>query len=105
MNIKPLFDRVLILPEYETTQSQSGIVLPETSQERPQTGIVVAVGDGENLDGVKTKMKVKIGDKILFQKYAGNELKLDSKTYVVLRQIDVIGVFNDWENCSSWRRC
>lgn len=95
MNFKPLFDRIVIEPIEKINVSNSGIVLPETSQERPQTGIVVAVGDGENFDGVETKMKVKIGDKILFQKYAGNELKLNDKTYIVLRQIDVIGVYND----------
>ena len=105
MKFKPLFDRIVVDPQVEENISKSGIVLPETSQERPQIGVVVCVGDGENFDGVETKMKVKIGDKILFQKYAGNELKIDGKTYVVLRQIDVIGVFNDWENCGTWRWC
>ena len=100
MNIKPLFDRVLILPDYETTQSQSGIVLPETSQERPQTGIVVAVGDGENLEGIKTEMRVKIGDKVLFNKYIGAEIKIENKTHIVLRQIDIIGVINEWKKNS-----
>lgn len=103
MKFKPLYDRVVVEPEQNESVSKSGIVLPETSQERPQIGFVVAVGDGENFDGVETNIKVQIGDKVLFQKYAGNELKLDGKTYVVLRQIDVIGVFNDWENYSSGR--
>ena len=58
-------------------------------------GVVIAVGDGENFDNVETKMKVQVGDKVLFEKYAGTELKLEEKTYVVLRQIDIIGVFND----------
>ena len=95
MNFKPLYDRIIIDPEISENLTKGGIVLPETSQERPQIGIVVAVGDGENFDGTETKIKVKIGDKVLFQKYAGNELKMGEKTYVVLRQIDVIGVFND----------
>ena len=95
MNFKPLFDRVVVDPNIEENKSTSGIVLPQTSQERPQIGVVVCVGDGENFDGVKTKMKVDIGDKIMFEKYAGNELKLDGKTYVVLRQIDIVGVFSD----------
>ena len=102
MNFKPLYDRVVVDFEVEENISKSGIVLPQTSQERPQIGVVVCVGDGENFDGVETKMKVKIGDKILFQKYAGNELKMNNKTYVVLRQIDIIGVLNDWENCCAW---
>lgn len=103
MNFKPIYDRVVVDPNMEENISKAGIVLPQTSQERPQIGVVVAVGDGENFDGVETKMKVKIGDKILFQKYAGNELKMENKTYIVLRQIDVIGVFNDWEKNCHWR--
>ena len=95
MNFKPLFDRVVVEPNIKENVTESGIVLPETSQERPQVGVVVAVGDGENLDNQQVEMKVKIGDKILFNKYSGNELKLDGKTYIVLRQIDVIGVFNE----------
>ena len=95
MNFKPIFDRVVVDPHVKENVSSSGIVLPQTSQERPQIGVVVAVGDGENFDGVETKMRVKIGDKILFEKYAGTELKMKGKTYVVLRQIDIIGVFND----------
>ena len=95
MNFKPLFDRVVIEPEVKENVSASGIVLPQTSQERPQIGKVVAVGDGENFDCNKTEMRVKIGDRVLFEKYAGTELKVDGKTYVVMRQIDVIGVFND----------
>ena len=95
MNFKPLYDRVVIDPEVEDNVSKSGIVLPKTSQERPQIGVVVSTGDGENFDGVETKIKVKVGDKIMFEKYAGNELKLNGKTYVILRQIDIIGVFND----------
>ena len=95
MKFKPLFDRVVVDPYVQENVAKSGIVLPETSQERPQIGYVVAVGDGENFDAIKTEIKVKIGDKILFERYAGNELKIDGKTYLVLRQIDIIGVFND----------
>ena len=95
MNFKPLFDRVVIEPFENESVSKSGIVLPNTSQERPEIGKVVAVGDGENFDGVKTEIKVKIGDKILFEKYAGIEIKIDEKKYIVLRQIDIVGVFND----------
>ena len=95
MNFKPLFDRVVVEPNQKENITNAGIVLPETSQERPQTGVVVAVGDGENLDNQKVEIKVKIGDKILFNKYSGNELKLNDKNYIVLRQIDIIGVYND----------
>ena len=98
MKFKPLFDRVVICPEEAENKNSSGLVLPETSQERPQKGVVVAVGDGENLDNVKTEMKVKVGDKIVFSKYAGVELKLDGETYLVLRQIDIVGVIDEREN-------
>lgn len=100
MNFKPIFDRVVINPNYEENKTKSGLILPETSQERPQIGKVVAVGEGENFDYVKCEMKVKIGDIVLFNKYAGTELKIDKKTYLVLRQIDIIGVMNERENNS-----
>ncbi len=95
MNIKPLFDRVLIKVESTERKTNTGIVLPETSQERPQVGIVVAVGSGENLDGDKVGMKVCVGDKVVFNRYAGTELKLDQEKYLILRQIDIIGVYYD----------
>lgn len=91
MNIKPLFDRVVILPKEETTNN-SGIILPDTAKERPQFGEVVAVGDGENFDYTKSQMKVEVGNTVLFNKYAGAEIKLDEKTYIIMRQIDIIGV-------------
>ena len=96
MNFKPLFDRVVIKPEKEEMLSSCGIVLPETSQEKPQIGTIVAIGDGENMDNNdKNQMKVCVGDRVVFSKYAGVELKLDGENYVVMRQLDVIGVFDD----------
>lgn len=91
MKVKPLFDRVLILPEKESKVS-SGIILPDTAKDRSQFGRVIAIGDGENLDYTKSEMKVKVGDKVIFNKYAGAEIKLDDKSYIIMRQIDVIGV-------------
>ena len=98
MKIKPLFDRVVVLPKEEETETKLGLVLPKTSQEKPEIGTVVAVGDGENFDYVKTEMKVKIGDKIVFSKYAGTEIKIDEKNYIILRQIDIVGVVDEREN-------
>ena len=95
MNFKPLYDRIVVKPETHENVSKSGIVLPETSREKPQIGLVVAIGDGENFDGVETKIKVEVGDKVLFEKYAGTELKINNENHIVLRQIDIIGVFND----------
>ena len=98
MKIKPLFDRVVVLPKEDEKETKLGLVLPKTNQDKPEIGIVVSVGDGENFDYVKTEMKVKVGDKIVFSKYAGTELKIDEKIYVVLRQIDIIGVIDEREN-------
>ena len=95
MKFKPIFDRVLLKPEENQAMSSSGIILPQTSQERPQIGRVVAVGDGENLDAVKTEMRLTEGDKVLFSKYAGAEIKIDGELFIVLRQIDVLGVFDE----------
>lgn len=92
MNIKPLYDRVIILPESEENVTKSGIVLPSTSQERPERGNVVAVGDGIDFDGNKKEMQVKAGDRVIFNKYAGIELKIEGKTHIVMREIDIIGV-------------
>ena len=95
MKLKPLFDRVIILPNEDEIKSKSGLVLPENSQEKPQTGKIVAVGDGENMDNQKSNMKVSVGDKVVYNRYAGTELKMDNKTYIVMRQIDIIGVIDD----------
>lgn len=95
MKFRPLFDRVVIKPVENKTTANSGIILPETSQERPQIGVIVAVGDGENMDNDKTTMKVQIGDRVIFNKYAGVNLKLEEENYLVVRQLDIIGVFDD----------
>ena len=95
MKLKPLFDRVIILPNEDEIKSKTGLVLPENSQEKPQTGKVVAVGDGENMENQKSNMKVRVGDNVVYNRYAGTELKMDNKTYIVMRQIDIIGVIDD----------
>ena len=89
MKIKPLFDRVLIEPEKKDNVSKFGIILPDSAQIGSQVGKVIAIGDGENMDGDKTTMKVKIGDKVVFNKFAGSEIKIDDKDYIIMRQIDI----------------
>ena len=95
MNITPLFDRVVISPEVQTATTKSGIVLPSTSQERPQFGKVVAIGSGLDIDSNNVGMQVKVGDKVLFNKFAGSEVKLDNETFIVLRQIDLIAIIGE----------
>lgn len=95
MKIEPLFDRVLLIPQENTNTTKSGIILPSTAQEKPQIGIVEAVGSGGVLDGEEIVMQVRVGEKVLYNKYAGSELKLNNINYVILRQSDIIGVLVD----------
>jgi chaperonin GroES len=91
--IKPLGDRLVVkqLPSEEVTKS--GIVLPDTAKEKPQQAEVIAVGPGRVLDnGQRQPMEVKVGDKILYSKYAGNEVKIDGEEYLILREIDVLAI-------------
>lgn len=92
MKIRPLGDRVVIkrLEAEETTKS--GIVLPGSAKEKPQEAEVVAVGPGGVVDGKQIKMEVKAGDKVLFSKYAGTEVKMDGEEYTILRQNDILAV-------------
>lgn len=92
MNIKPLGDRVVIkkLEAEETTKS--GIVLTGTAKERPQEAEVVAVGPGAIVDGKRVEMEVKVGDKVLFSKYAGTEVKVKGDEYMILKQDDILAV-------------
>ena len=92
MKIRPLGDRVVIkkLEAEETTKS--GIVLPGTAKEKPQEAEIIAVGPGGIVDGKEVKMEVKVGDKVLFSKYSGNEIKVDGEEYTILKQDDILAV-------------
>ncbi|HHV82392.1 MAG TPA: co-chaperone GroES [Tepidanaerobacter syntrophicus] len=92
MNIKPLGDRIVIKVLKEEERTKGGIVLPDTAKEKPQKGEVVAVGSGEIIDGKKVPLEVKVGDKIIFSKYAGTEVKLDDEEYLILRQSDILAI-------------
>jgi chaperonin GroES len=92
-DIKPLADRVLVEPVEKEETTPSGIVLPETAKEKPQEGIVLAVGPGHLLDnGERAPMEVKVKDTVLFAKYAGTELKRDDKKYLILSEKDILAV-------------
>ncbi len=91
--LKPLGDRVVIKTISKEEVTKSGIVLPETAKERPQEGEVIAVGPGRTTDdGKKIPMDVKVGDKVLFAKYAGTEVKQDSEDYLILRESDILAI-------------
>ncbi|KAF1083845.1 10 kDa chaperonin [Sporotomaculum syntrophicum] len=91
--IRPLGDRVVVKPMPSEEVTKSGIVLPDTAKEKPQQGEVVSVGSGRLLDnGQRVAIDLKVGDKVLFSKYAGNDIKIDDVEYLILREADVLGV-------------
>ena len=93
MNIKPLYDRVVIKRMEEEKVSAGGIVIPDTATEKPIKGEVVAVGEGKALDnGSLRAPKVKVGDKVLFGKYSGTEVKLDGEEHLIMREDDLLGI-------------
>lgn len=93
MKIKPLGDRVLVQPVEEKEVKKGGIIIPDTAKEKPQEGVVIAVGAGKVNDaGNKVAMDIKVGDKVLYGKYSGTEIKLDGKEYLIMHQDDVLGI-------------
>ncbi len=94
MNLKPLFDRIVIKQQEAETVTASGLVLAG-SQEKPQIATVLAVGPGGIVDGKEIVMQLKVGDKILYPKYAGSEFRINGETLVVLRQSDVLAIVED----------
>ncbi len=92
MNIKPLGDRVVIKSVEQEETTKSGIVLPGTAKEKPVMAEVLAVGPGGNVDGKEIVMHVKVGDKVIYSKYAGTEVKLDKEEYVIVRQSDILAI-------------
>ena len=92
MNIKPLGDRVVIKKLEAEEKTKSGIVLTGTAKERPQEAEVVAVGPGSLVDGNRVAMEVKVGDKVLYSKYAGTEVKVSVEEYTILKQDDILAI-------------
>ncbi len=92
MNIKPLGDRVVIKNVEAEETTKSGIVLPGSAKEKPQMAEVLAVGPGGNVDGKEIKMEVKPGQKVIYSKYAGTEVKFDNVEYIIVRQSDILAV-------------
>lgn len=92
MNIKPLGDRVVIKKLQAEETTKSGIVLTGAAKERPQEAEVVAVGLGAIVDGKRVEMEVKLGDKVLYSKYAGSEVKVNGEEYTILKQEDILAI-------------
>jgi chaperonin GroES len=93
MKFRPLHDRVLVQPIEEPQKTKGGIIIPDTAQQKPQEARVIAVGTGRVLeDGTVRPVEVKKGDRILFGKYSGNEIKLDGEDHIILREEDILAV-------------
>lgn len=92
MNIKPLGDRVIIKVMESEETTKSGIVLPGNAKEKPMQGEILAVGSGEMVDGKKLPLEVKVGDKVIYSKYAGTEVKMDGAEYLVIKQSDILAI-------------
>jgi chaperonin GroES len=93
MKVRPLHDRILVKREEESEEKVGGIIIPDTAKEKPQRGKVVAAGNGKVTDdGKRTPLDVKTGDRILFGKYSGSEVKIDGEEYLILREEDVLAI-------------
>ena len=92
VNLKPIGDRVLVEPAPEKESKKGGIIIPDTAKEKPQEGRVIAVGPGKHEDGKVIPLDVKAGDKILFGKYAGAEIKLNGEEHLIMREEDILGI-------------
>ncbi len=93
MNIRPLYDRIVVKRSDEQETSRNGIIIPDSAKEKPQEGTVIAVGHGKRLEnGTLAALDVKAGDQILFGKYSGSETKLDNTEYIIIREDDILGV-------------
>ena len=95
MKLTPLGDRVVLKQLVAEETTKSGIVLPGQSKEKPQQAEVVAVGPGGMVDGKEVKMEVKVGDQVIYSKYAGTEVKLEDQEYVVVRQNDIVAIVEE----------
>lgn len=93
MNLRPLHDRIIVKRLEEEAKTAGGILIPDTAKEKPQKGEVMAVGNGRRTkDGKVTPMEVKVGDHVLFGKYAGNEIKIEGEEYLIMREDDILGI-------------
>jgi len=93
MKVRPLGDRVLVKPLEVEEKKKGGIIIPDTAKEKPQEGKVIAVGKGKITEQGKTlPLDVKVGDRILFGKYSGNEIKIDDEDYLIVREEDILGI-------------
>ena len=105
MNVRPLHDRILIKRIEEKETVKGGIIIPDTAKEKPQEGEVIAVGNGKKTDkGEVIALDVKAGDRILFGKYSGTEIKLDGQEYLIIREDEVLGVIESTAKAAGGKK-
>jgi chaperonin GroES len=94
-NIRPLHDRVIVRRIEESEQVRGGIIIPDTAKEKPQEGEVIAVGEGKYKDdGTRQTLDVRVGDRVLFGKYSGSEIKIDGEEFLIMREDEILGIIN-----------
>ncbi|PYS33366.1 MAG: co-chaperone GroES [Acidobacteria bacterium] len=100
--IRPLHDRVIIKRLDEEAQVRGGIIIPDTAKEKPQQGEVIAAGEGKfREDGTRQALDVKAGDRVLFGKYSGSEVKIDDEEYIIMREDEILGIFTSTAKAKS----
>lgn len=92
MNVRPLQDRILVRRVEEPTTTKGGLIIPDSAKERPSEGNVIAVGSGKREDGQVIPLDVKVGDRVLFGKYSGSEIKVEGIDHVILREDEILGI-------------
>ena len=102
MKLRPLHDRILVKRVEEKETVKGGIIIPDTAKEKPQEGEVVAVGNGKKTeDGKVVALDVKVGDRVLFGKYSGNDIKIDDNEYLILREDEILGVLESAKSAAG----
>jgi chaperonin GroES len=94
LNIRPLFDNVLVKPLEAEAKTASGIILPDSAKEKPQIGLVMAIGEGRTIKGEKRPMVVKVGQKVMYKKWGGSEVKVENEEWTIVSQEDILAVLN-----------
>ncbi|WP_315308417.1 co-chaperone GroES [Pseudoramibacter alactolyticus] len=92
MKLRPLGDKLVVKVKEEEAKTSSGIVLPDSAQEKPQQGEVIAVGSGEVIDGKKVPLDVRVGDQVIYSKYSGNEVKVEGEQFLIIKQSDILAI-------------
>lgn len=104
MQVTPLHDRILVRRLEEEEVAKGGIIIPDTAKEKPQEGQVVAIGAGKMVEGKRVPLDVKVGDRILFAKYTGNEIKIDDQEYLILREEEILAKLSGIAKAASGRK-